>query len=121
MRTKRELLSAYLVDGKSVRDIAWTWDYGQSHVRALLAQVGISVPPDKIRDEVCEVIAHQGFGSFAGYTQQCGLKTLTEQANELGVTTNGLKRIYSLLAKLAEQEEPGLSRRDSQATQGHQG
>jgi hypothetical protein len=120
MRSKRELLTAYLVDGKSVRDIALENDLSQSRIRALLAQVSISVPPDKIRDEICETLAHRGFGSFAGYIRKRGLATLDEQAKELGVSTSGLNRLYELLRELSE-EEPRRTERGAEAPEGEQG
>ena len=105
MWNERELLTAYLIDGKSARDIALENDVSNSRVRALLAKVGISVPPDKIRDEVCEVIAHRGFGSFAGYIKQRGFQPRNDQATELGVSACGLERHYALLGGLAKQHE----------------
>ena len=102
---KRELLHAYLVEGKSARDIAYEKEVTASRVRAAFAKIGIHIPPDKIRGDVCEAIAWAGHGSFAGWNQEHGLRTLSEQATELGVSKSGLQRHYDLLRGLVEQED----------------
>ena len=102
---REQLLRDYLVEGKSARDIAHALDLSTSRVRLLLASVGINVPPDKIRDEVCEAIAWAGFGSFAGFVQEHGLRTIGEQAQELKVAKSGLHRLYEIFRRLIEQQE----------------
>jgi hypothetical protein len=108
---KRELLRDYLIEGKSARDIAFERDLSTSRVRMLLAKLGIHVPPDKIRDEVCEAIAWAGFGSFAGFVQKHGLRSISEQAQELKVAKSGLQRLNELFREFAEQEEEAEPRR----------
>lgn len=97
------LLREYLVDGLSVRDIAHEHGVSESRVRAALAEHRINIPPDKIRDEVCEAIAWAGHGSFAGFMRRHKLKPLADQAEELGVNKNGLQRIYEVVKQLAEE------------------
>lgn len=97
------LIREYLVKGLSVRDIALAHEVSESRVRAALAEHRINIPPDKIRDEVCEAIAWAGHGSFAGFMRQHKLKPLAEQAEALGVNRNGLHRLYEIINQLAEE------------------
>jgi hypothetical protein len=111
---KRELLRAYLIEGKSARDIAEDHGVSVPRVRAALAEHGIHIPPDKIRDEVCEAVAWLGHGSFAGFHQAYGFRSVNEQAQELGVSKSVLQRIHDLLRRYVEQEaEPRLPERGS--------
>jgi hypothetical protein len=117
---RKDILRAYLIEGKSARDIALTLDLSTSRVRMLLGKLGISVPPEKIRDEVCEAIAWNGFGSFAQFVQQHGLRSLGDQAQELKVGKRGLERLYEHFRRLiehAEETEPGRTERGSQASE----
>lgn len=100
-----DLLTAYLVQGESVRDIAQRTGEAHDVVRAKLAESGIKVDPGSIRDPVCEVVAQAGYISFSRFAEKHGLDPLGDQARLLGVSRFALEKIHECLRQLAESRE----------------
>ena len=98
------LLRAYLVEGRSVRDIAADLGTTEPGVRAALGQAGNRVEPGQVRDTVCAAIAWRGLGSFAAFARKHGMGTLKRQAATLGVPVAALKRIHDTFKQLAVAE-----------------
>lgn len=95
-------LRAYLVEGKSVRDIVNDTGVSEATVRASLSALGIRIDPDSIRDPVCAAVAWQGYISFSEFARHHGLEPLADQAALLGVQRSALEKLHDSLRKLVE-------------------
>ncbi len=98
------LLRAYIVEGKSVRDLAAASGDTEPQVRAALEAAGIRIKPGRQRGVVCAAVAWLGLGSFAAFAQQHGTDTLRCQALVLGVPKAALRRVYTIFRDLAVAE-----------------
>jgi hypothetical protein len=101
------MLKGYLVDGKSVRDLAQETGETESHVRSHLAGVGIRVSADEIRDPVCAAVCWSGYESFSRFVSSQGLQPYDDQAAELGVSANALKRIHDIFLNFVTRATDG--------------
>lgn len=97
-------LYAYLVEGKSIRDIALQSGDTESVVRSALGGLGIRVDPDSIRDPVCASVAWQGYISFSEFARRHGLEPLADQAALLGVQRSALEKLHDSLRELVESD-----------------
>ena len=95
-------LYAYLVEGKSVRDLALESGESEAAVRAALSSLGIRIEPGSIRDPVCAAVAWRGYISFSEFARRHGLEPLADQAVLLGVQRSALEKLHDQLRKLAE-------------------
>lgn len=90
------LLREYLVNGRSVREMAAEHGVDEALVRAALARAGIRIGPGEVRDPVCAAVGWLGFESFAVFAQRHGTDTFHRQATLLGVSHAALKRVHDI-------------------------
>ncbi len=96
------LLRAYLVEGRSVRDIADGTVKDEMAVRQELADLGIRISSREIREVVCAAVAWRGYVSFSEFARQHGLEPLSVQAELLGVPQAALEKIHDRLRQLVQ-------------------
>ena len=108
------LLRDYLVQGRSVREIAAERGTDEPMVRAGLARLGLRVDRGNVRDPVCANVAVLGFGSFAAFARKHGTDTLYDQAALLGVSSAALERVYDIFRKFAVEEAKADDEHDPQ-------
>lgn len=94
------MLREYLVEGRSVRDLATARDVEPALVRAVLGRAGIKIAVDELRDPVCAAVGWLGY-SFADYASRRATVSPDDQAKELLVPKSDLERLYRTLRDLA--------------------
>jgi len=85
----------YFELGRSVDEIASKESLTREHIISYLREIGLAIHTEAERDVATTAILDKGFGSFQNYTRQIGLRSIKDQARDLGVSSGSLTRAHT--------------------------